>query len=116
MSDVRRWIEPLTDAHVATHGILEELFQERLRQTALFGPQSLPDGNDLGGDYSAMLRAQEKVEAAKRDGTLTWRLLLAEETAEIKAARTPKELRAELVQAGALIVAQIEDIDRRRPR
>jgi hypothetical protein len=114
MTEPKRWTEALTEVHVATHQILDEVFAERLRQDKLFGArQSLPDGCDAGGDHSAMLRAQAKVELAMRDGTLTWRDLINEEIAEVRAARTTADLRKELIQAAALMVAQVEDIDRR---
>lgn len=115
MNDVRRWEEPLLVGHPETARVLDEVFAERLHQDQLFGPrQSYPDGNNLGGDQSAMLRAKLKVEEAKRIGTLTWRDLLNEEIAEVRAAETPTQLRAELIQAAALMIAQVEDIDRRQ--
>jgi hypothetical protein len=111
---VKRWEEPLLVGHPETVVVLDAIFAERLRQDQLFGPrQSYPDGNCLGGDRAAMERAQEKVEKAKVAGTLTWRDLLNEEIAEARAADNPGDLRRELVQAAALIVSQIEDIDRR---
>lgn len=95
--------------------VLADVHEERVRQLDRWGVQHRHD--DTGGDT---LRAE--AEQAKRicqamekhvDGGAGWRVVLAEEVAEVFAERDPAPLRAELVQVAAVAVAWIEDLDAR---
>lgn len=93
--------------------VLREVEAERHRQHAKWGEQNHPDGT---GDE----RAQDRADAARyacdratAEGRLTYRHIAEEEFAEALAETDPAKLRAELVQAAAVLVAWIEAIDRR---
>lgn len=95
-----------------THGVLADVFSERVRQHQKFGRQSHPDGTSV---YNKSLaeRVRAACDEATRDGSLTWRHILAEEYFEAVSEKSLRQLRAELVQVAAVAVAWIEDIDRR---
>lgn len=93
---------------------LRGLDRERDRQIALWGRQSRLDGT--GASFRGMadlFRSACETAAAGAFGA-SWRHVLLEEIYEALAEHEPDRLRAELVQAGAVIVAWIEDLDERK--
>lgn len=94
--------------------IFRDIDAERLRQLDKWGDQRHPDGttsNWLTEESREVIR--EKVQRAARAGTTNWFDILREEVYEAGAENPGPMLRAELVQAGAVIVAWLEDLDRR---
>lgn len=107
--------------------ILHEIFHERRRQEARWGQQDHPDGTgttwieDLmpfawREDRAAHIAflAKKQCEHEARIGKSTWRGIALEEIAEAFAETDPVKLRAELVQAAAVLVNWIGAIDRRK--
>jgi len=95
-----------------TNAVLAEVLDERRKQHEKWGQQDHPDGTDrdLAGVAESFRRF---CDAAAEDGSITFRHILAEETAEAYAETDPDSLRAELIQVAAVAVAWIEAIDRR---
>lgn len=95
-----------------TDEVLVDVAAERRRQHCLWGEQNLPDGNTP--EIVGLANAQKKLcSRATRDGLLTWRMLIDEELYEGHAETDLARLRNERVQLAALVVQQIEHIDRR---
>lgn len=90
-----------------------DMWAERVRQVAKWGPQSHPDGTGYPGSVENANRAKLLTDTAAREGELTWGLIFLEEVAEAMAESAPALLRAELVQALAVGAAWIADIDSR---
>lgn len=92
--------------------ILTDIIAERQRQDAKWGPQSHPNGTDA--DNTAWAEAvKDRVEEKADLGTVTWFDILDEEVAEASAEEDAERLRTELIQSAAVIVAWVEDIDRK---
>lgn len=112
-----------------TAHVLGDLVIERRQQTAKHGDQThLPDGTGPDvwlappatgerltfGHLAKVLRTQtDQRSQTAGDGTVTFADILLEETFEALAETDPALLRAELVQAGAVIVQWVEAIDQR---
>lgn len=93
--------------------ILHEIADERIRQDDKWGEQNHPDGTDTKWAVVADgMRA--KCESKTRDGKLTFRDIFEEEIWEAYGEEDPELLRAELIQAAAVLVNWIGAIDRRR--
>lgn len=102
--------------------VLADIAAERARQDVKWGPQSYPDGTDpdahwvwwTGDAVQQANQARQACERAHRDGHLTWRGIAREEWAEALACQPETaELREELIQNAAVLVAWIQDLDRR---
>ncbi len=93
---------------------IENVAMERWRQHEKWGEQHYPNGTSDSAEakWQADFDRQECEDAAK-DGTLTWRHIAQEEISEAFAETDPAKLRAELVQAAAVLCSWIEDIDNR---
>lgn len=100
--------------------VLTEIVEERKRQLAKWGEQDHPSTN--GSDHivafwrtAPQLRPffQRRADEAAARGDLTWADILLEEVFEALAEDDVKPLRAELVQVAAVVVAWIENLDRR---
>lgn len=88
-----------------------EIDDERDRQIEKWGAQSHLDGT---GDLRYGWLADEyrrQCQAADKAGRVTWADILLEEVFEAMAESDPAKLRAELVQALAVGVAWLEDMD-----
>lgn len=95
--------------------LLRDLRLERQAQLVQWGDQQHLDGT--GPAYTdAADKARAVAQEAATDSDASWDLILLEEVYEALAEQpnTPA-LRAELIQAAAVIIAWIEDIDRRTP-
>lgn len=90
----------------------EAIDAERQAQLAKWGDQQHHDGTGRFGDRETadLMRTICQANGPDEDN---WRDILAEEIAEAFAETDPARLRAELIQAGAVIAAWIHDIDRR---
>lgn len=100
----------------STDRVLAELDLERRAQDAQWGEQNHPDYSprrNLAQREGLRDMARRICDDAARAGLVTWAHILDEEIAEAYAETDPAKIRAELVQAGAVIVAWIECIDRR---
>jgi hypothetical protein len=99
---------------VAARRVAAEIVAERARQDVQWGEQNHPDGTGVYGmqvlDADAMRNA---CKTAFAEGRGTWRHILSEEIGEAYAESDPAKLRVELLQAGAVIAAWVEAIDRR---
>ena len=102
--------------------IYDAIRAERARQTALWGDQTampigLPASDPAGAVRrdEALLRladARARHYRAEQAGRLTFLHVLAEEVAEVWAAPSLADARAELVQVAAVCVQMLEAIDR----
>lgn len=94
--------------------ILDEILAERVRQHRLWGDRShLPMGTGSGFKANAD-EARIVCDIKHRQGTLTFRHIIAEEFWELMAATTDEERRAEAIQVAAVCVQIIEAIDARQ--
>lgn len=120
-----------------TDEVLGQVGAERARQRAKWGDQRLPDGTDPGltwllnildeaarmvpGDMSDIgasaieLRelATHRTDRRLDDKTATWVDIILEELAEAFAETDQAKLRTEVVQAAAVLVQWVENIDKR---
>jgi hypothetical protein len=94
--------------------VLEEIAVERGRQDKKFPDQHLPDGTGSPMFKRIADRSRRECDKAAAEGRCTWRDIAQEEVFESFAERPGPKLRAELVQAAAVLVRWIEDIDSRR--
>lgn len=102
--------------------VLGHIAAEAKRQKDKWGEQNHPDGT---GDYLAGAFGggvlfetlanwfRDECDRAAKEGTLTWRHILLEETFEALAEADPAKLREELIQTTAVAASWIEAIDRR---
>lgn len=94
--------------------VLADISTERDRQLLKWGPQTHPDGTeDTANSRELRDMWRRHCDAMARQGRVTWLDILREETYEAFAETDPAALRKELVQAAAVAVAWIEDIDSR---
>lgn len=92
----------------------EAVDTERQTQLAKWGDQRHADGT--GAEYYVGMadQARDDVEhAAETPKGPRWALILLEEVYEALAESDPVQLRAELIQAAAVIAAWVSDLDRR---
>ena len=92
--------------------VLADVRGERARQDERWGPQNHPDGTSTSLAGVADQRRADCQRAAAQ-GEVTWRHILDEEIAELAAEEDPALLRAEVIQAAAVLVAWAEALDRR---
>lgn len=79
----------------------------------MWGVQKHPDGT--GNQYAEpAFLAKLACDVAAKNGSLTWRMILAEEVLEVFAEPDPVKLQAELVQVAAVCKQWSEAIDRRK--
>lgn len=107
------------EQHNAMIDVLSEVAEERARQHEKWGEQNHPNGSGIGlgipspvGTVGAADQARALCQIAAREGRVTYAHIAFEEVAEAFAETDPAKLRAELVQAAAVLVAWIEKIDR----
>ena len=97
-----------------TAEVLQEVRDERRRQTTLWGHQRHPDGESRPDDNGAALWGKQVCDLAAKSGGLTWRHILSEEYLEaMEAIGHEANLRAELIQMAAVCCAWVEAIDNR---
>lgn len=103
--------------------VLVDIVEERKRQLKKWGEQDHPSHKgsgslvafwQTGGQLANKFRRE--ADAAARRGDLTWLDILLEEVFEAAAEDDVKPLRAELVQVAAVVVAWIENLDRKAKR
>ena len=97
---------------ISTVRVLRDIAAERERQNEKWGMQLHPDGTSRDQEGVASM-ARWICDCNARDGNVTWRDILAEETCEAYAQEDPEILRNELIQVAAVAAAWIEDIDSR---
>jgi hypothetical protein len=112
-------------------GVLDELATEREKQDARWGEQNhpirWPAHDEIDRQlYAAQAGAWKRINAervrlaneagATPDRNCSWDGIALEELYEALAEGEPAKIRAELVQAGAVIVAMIESLDRNGDR
>lgn len=97
--------------------VIHEIALERKRQVALWGEQNHSDLSK--GDYTqsemkvALKFVRQINEANIHNGTTNWYQIMREELLEAVTAESTQHLREELIQCAAVILAWIEDVDRR---
>lgn len=106
--------------------VLDEVFQERVRQTAKWGFQNLPNFSMKPFDYVPTMTpelnqyeyriptakaARNRCEKAFKEGHGSWGHIFLEEVAEAYEECSDEKLRAELVQVIAVGVQWVEAID-----
>jgi hypothetical protein len=100
---------PLATAETAQ--ALGDVADERGRQLAKWGVQSLPEGT--GGAWKpAADEARRITDERAKAGVVTWLDVLLEEVFEAAAEDNVIRLREELVQVAAVAVSWVEDLDR----
>lgn len=104
--------------------IFKEIKQERFEQDAKWGEQNHPILDPVLIDRDALRmcqeyeipsenRARQNVEVLSKRGDLTYMHILIEELSESASCGTDtKQLREELIQSAAVLVAMIESLDR----
>lgn len=98
-----------------TDRVLAQIYAERKRQEQLWGEQNHPllNASNLSKVFAGRAEAWKECNQDRvRQGDLSWDGILLEEIYEALAERNPMAMRAELVQAAAVIVNMIECIDR----
>lgn len=95
-----------------TRSVLDDVFEERLRQHLKWGEQNHPDGIGGAGRETYEAIAKQSCERAARDGRVTYAHIFEEEAAEVLAARNPQDLRTELIQVAAVCCAWVEKLSR----
>jgi hypothetical protein len=93
--------------------VLAEIADERDRQDAKWGEQNHPDGTGHQGDRVMSDYLRTRCQRRFEQGAGTWRDILQEEMGEAYAESEPANLRSELIQLAAVVVAWVEAIDRR---
>lgn len=99
--------------------VLREVRDERFNQDAKWGQQNHPDAPSVCACASVGIPtaddARFNCDSESFAGEVTWAHILVEEVSEaVDAARDPEQLRAELVQVAAVVIAWIQAIDRRQ--
>lgn len=100
--------------------IIEEILEERRRQDEKWGVQNHKIVTDTVPHELLMTyyslpreeRAKKNCDTATKEGILTWGDIIVEELVEALNAKDYKDMRTELVQCGAVILAMIESLDR----
>lgn len=104
--------------------IIQEIVKERKRQTKKFGEQNWPViDQEVASQEPEMVcyfyglspeqEMKNQVDEMTKDGSLTYMDILQEELSEAVSCGTNTEnLRTELIQCAAVIVAAIESLDR----
>lgn len=99
--------------------VLAEISRERRRQDLLWGQQDHVDG-EVGptvrfNNLTAKIMKEKCQLNVAKDRT-NWRDILDEEIAEAYETDNDKDLRTELIQSAAVIIAWVEALDRRDRR
>ncbi|HEY2101457.1 MAG TPA: hypothetical protein VGH72_33675 [Pseudonocardia sp.] len=102
--------------------IAAEVATEVVRQIELWQVQAHPDGTGphvpliyIGLASKVREDARNVCESAAQRGKLTWRHILTEEVFEgLAEAQGTEELRGELIQAAAVVLSWVRDLDLRR--
>lgn len=93
----------------------QSVTKERRLQLSKWGDQKYPNGTGVNvTDRYVRDDAIHQTQDAAASGTLTWRLILAEEVAQAFAESDLDALEYELVQAAAVVQAWLADITRQR--
>lgn len=106
----------MSKAEQVIQEVLNEVFQERVRQDAKWGEQNHPNGTSIAIFKNMADEFRKECDKAHREGTLTWRHIMLEEFYEALAEEDPSALRKELVQTIAVGTGWIEAIDRAKLR
>lgn len=97
---------------MTTSNALTAVLEERFFQMETHGIQTYPDGTDP--EFAAIaLLLEEATKHAEHTGSLTWRTVFTEYVYAALGQTDPHRLRSELVQVAAVVIAWIEDVDRR---
>jgi hypothetical protein len=94
-----------------TQKVLQEIFDERVRQDEKWGEQNHPNGTS-----EEFRRAAEIYKRLYELGDATWDTILAEEVYEARTETEDELLRKELIQVAAVACNWIECIDRRKEK
>jgi hypothetical protein len=89
-----------------------DMWDERERQVKKWGSQRHPDGTSADYGYARDV-ARLNCDIAAGKGECTWLHILEEEVLEAFSETDPVRLKEELVQAGAVIVSWLEDLEGR---
>lgn len=100
--------------------IFRDVSDERESQLKKWGVQYLPDLEPVPSSWACRILYKSMADDWKQtnayrvnDGTIAWDGILLEEVYEALAEGDTDRLREELIQAAAVIVAWVEDIDSR---
>jgi hypothetical protein len=105
-----------------TLNVVADVLGERVKQTEKWGVQRHPNvhpeskpGTAFDACFFSLLPSEEEIkkecEINRQDGELNWATIATEELVEAVSATTKEQMRAELVQAAAVIFAWIESLD-----
>jgi len=90
--------------------VIAAIISERAAQDEQWGPQHHPDGLEELGPLGPPMEASARRSLYYRTN---WAGILLEEVGEALQAKTPEELRNELVQVAAVVVNWLEDLEKR---
>lgn len=100
-------------------GVLVEIAEERARQEELWGEQNHPVLSSSPNTFVARRSHAARADVFKRrndrrakESNLAWDDIILEEVYEALAEEDPARIRAELVQAAAVVVNMIQGLDR----
>lgn len=117
---VLRHVADTWDPRIGRNAVLAAIVAERARQDEQWGEQNHPDGTGPEQEILPGWRAGDLATAARNAcqhhasmGVVTWRDIFGEEVCEAFAETEPAKLRAELIQAAAVLVAWVQALDRR---
>lgn len=100
-----------------TSGVLGDVAKERQRQHEIWGVQSHPNNTGPEESIPGGHNYEETLEAVRETNEVfnnpSWDTILLEEVFEALVEKKPRPLRRELVEAAAVCVAWIEDLDSR---
>jgi hypothetical protein len=97
--------------------VLDEVYEERIRQEGRFGQQDHLDSLYGLSGYAEKAESYKKLYAEReKSGNVTWDIILLEEVFEALSEPDLKKMREELVQVAAVAVAYVEALDRREKK
>lgn len=113
MTDLEASLLRLGDDLAPTESVMMDVADEMDRQDAKWGDQShLPNGTGSIGYRHLADHYRQVCDAAFESGSAAWNDILLEEVFEALAESDPAKLRAELIQAAAVIVQWVAAIDK----
>jgi hypothetical protein len=113
MTDLEASLMRLGDDLAPTESVMMDVADEMDRQDAKWGDQShLPNGTGTEDFVAHATHLRRVCDMRFEIGDATWTDILLEEVYEALAESDPGKLRAELIQAAAVIVQWVASIDK----
>lgn len=107
--------KPGTSFLKSAKDVLEDVYEERIRQQGLHGQQDHPDSLYSLHGYAEKAEYYKKLNDERvKKGTLTWDVIFLEEVFEALSEPDLRKMREELIQCAAVATAWVESLDRRK--